>query len=207
MKFDPETMESRQIHELFVGCVTPRPIAFVSTVSPDGINNLAPFSFFTMVALNPALAGFSIGRRRGGSGAKKDTLVNIEATGEFVINAVTEAIAEPMNRAAGDYPREVDEFREAGLTPLPSDTVRPPRVAESPVAIECRLERIMEFGTFPRMSNFVVGRILRVFVRDDVMENGVIRPERIRTIGRLGSDFYCRTQQIFEMKRPVVSPK
>jgi flavin reductase (DIM6/NTAB) family NADH-FMN oxidoreductase RutF len=203
MKFDPEGMESRAIHELLVGCVTPRPIAFVSTIGENGVYNLAPFSFFTIMALHPALAGFSVGRRR--NGAKKDTLVNIEFSGDFVINIVTEAISRPMNQAAGDYPIHVDEFKEAGLTPVASDLVRPPRVAESPIQLECRLMQVMEFGVFPHVHNFVVGQILRVHVQDDMIVDTVIRAERVKTIGRLGADLYCRTQEIFEMKRPFVS--
>jgi flavin reductase (DIM6/NTAB) family NADH-FMN oxidoreductase RutF len=203
MKFNPENMESRAVHELLVGCVTPRPIALVSTIGESGIYNVAPFSFFTLMALYPALAGFSVGRRRGG--VKKDTLVNIEFSSDFVINVVTEAISSHMNQSAGDYPSHVDEFKEARLTPVASDLIRSPRVAESPVQFECRLTQIMEFGVFPHVNNFVVGQILRVHVQDDMIVDGVVQAERVKTVGRLGADFYCGTQEIFEMKRPVVS--
>ena len=154
------------------------------------------------MSMNPAIVGFAIGRRRGGG--KKDTLVNIEYSRDFVVNVVSESIAQAMNQAAGDYPIDVDEFKEAGLTPVASDRVQPPRVAESPIHLECRLMQIMEFGTSPRIHNFVVGEIIIVHVQDDLLADGVIKADRVKAIGRLGEDFYCRTQDIFEMKRPFV---
>jgi flavin reductase (DIM6/NTAB) family NADH-FMN oxidoreductase RutF len=202
MKIDPDSLDARDVHELMVGCVTPRPIAFVSTIGADGVYNVAPFSFVTLMSMHPAVVGFAIGRRRGGS--KKDTLVNIEFSRDFVINIVSESIAQAMNQASGDYPSDVDEFKEAGLTPLESDRVRPPRVAESPIHLECRLMQVMEFGAPPRIHNFVVGEILRIHVRDDLVVDGAVKADRLNAIGRLGEDFYCRTRDIFEMKRPAV---
>jgi len=202
MKIDPAGLDSRGIHELMVGCVAPRPIAFVSTIGEDGVYNAAPFSFFTLLSMHPAVVGFAIGRKRGG--AKKDTLVNIEFSGEYVINIVSEGIAQAMNQASGEYPSHVDEFKEAGLTPAVSDRVRPPRVAESPIQLECRLMQIMEFGTAPRIHNFVVGEVLVVHVQDELVVDGVIKADRLRAVGRLGEDFYCRTRDLFEMKRPVL---
>lgn len=204
MKIDPASLDAREVHGLLMGCVTPRPIAFVSTIGENGGYNVAPFSCFTLMSMHPAILGFAIGRRRGGG--KKDTLVNIEYSGDFVVNVVSEPIAQAMNQAAGDYPIDVDEFKEAGLTPVASDRVRPPRVAESPIQLECRLSQIMEFGTLPRIHNFIVGEIITVHVQDDLMADGVIRADRIKAIGRLGGDFYCRTQDIFEMKRPFIPP-
>ena len=202
MKIDPASLDAKEVHGLLMGCVTPRPIAFVSTIGGNGVYNVAPFSCFTLMSMRPAIVGFAIGRRRGGG--KKDTLVNIEHSGDFVVNVVSEPIAQAMNQAAGDYPIDVDEFKEAGLTPVASDRVRPPRVAESPIQLECRLMQIMEFGTPPRIHNFIVGEILIVHVQDDLLADGVIKVDRVKAIGRLGEDFYCRTQDIFEMKRPVV---
>jgi flavin reductase (DIM6/NTAB) family NADH-FMN oxidoreductase RutF len=203
MKIDPASLNAKEVHGLLMGCVTPRPIAFVSTIGGNGVYNVAPFSCFTVMSMHPAIVGFAIGRRRGGG--KKDTLVNIEHSGDFVVNIVSEPIARAMNQAAGDYPIDVDEFKEAGLTPVASDRVRPPRVAESPIHLECRLVQIMEFGTPPRTHNFVVGEIVIVHVQDDLLADGVIRADRVKAIGRLGEDFYCRTQDLFEMKRPVIS--
>ena len=202
MKIDPAALDSREIHELMVGCVAPRPIAFVSTIGEDGVYNVAPFSFFTLLSMHPTVVGFAIGRKRGGS--KKDTLVNIEFSRDYVINVVSEAIASPMNQASGDYPSHVDEFRETGLTPVASDLVKPPRVAESPIQIECRLMQIMEFGAFPRIHNFIVGEVLVVHVQDDLIVDGVIKSDRLKAVGRLGEDLYCRTGDLFEMKRPRI---
>ena len=203
MKIDPASLNAKEVHGLLMGCVTPRPIAFVSTIGENGIYNVAPFSCFTVMSMHPAIVGFAIGRRRGGG--KKDTLVNIEYSGDFVVNVVSEPIAQAMNQAAGDYPIDVDEFKEAGLTPVASELVRPPRVAESPIHLECKLVQIMEFGASPRTHNFVVGEIIIIHVQDDLLADGVIRADRVKAIGRLGEDFYCRTQDLFEMKRPVIS--
>jgi flavin reductase (DIM6/NTAB) family NADH-FMN oxidoreductase RutF len=200
MKIDPASLDPKEAHGLLMGCVTPRPIALVSTIGENGIYNVAPFSCFTLMSMNPAIVGFAIGRRRGGG--KKDTLINIEYSKDFVVNVVSESIAQAMNQTAGDYPIDVDEFNEAGLTPVASDLVKPPRVAESPIHLECRLIQIMEFGTSPRIHNFVIGEIIIVHVQDDLLVDGVIRADRVSAIGRLGEDFYCRTQDIFEMKRP-----
>jgi flavin reductase (DIM6/NTAB) family NADH-FMN oxidoreductase RutF len=195
MKIDPASLDPKEAHGLLMGCVTPRPIALVSTIGENGIYNVAPFSCFTLMSMNPAIVGFAIGRRRGGG--KKDTLINIEYSKDFVVNVVSESIAQAMNQTAGDYP-----INEAGLTPVASDLVKPPRVAESPIHLECRLIQIMEFGTSPRIHNFVIGEIIIVHVQDDLLVDGVIRADRVSAIGRLGEDFYCRTQDIFEMKRP-----
>jgi flavin reductase (DIM6/NTAB) family NADH-FMN oxidoreductase RutF len=202
MKIDPAGLDGKAIHEWMVGCVVPRPIAFVSTIGEDGVYNVAPFSFFTLMSMHPTVVGFAIGRRRGGS--KKDTLVNIEFSREYVINVVSESIVRAMNQASGDYPSHVDEFKEAGLTPVASDLVKPPRVAESPIQIECRLMQIMEFGASPRIHNFIVGEVLVVHVQDDLIVDGVIKSDRLKAVGRLGEDFYCRTGDLFEMKRPCV---
>lgn len=202
MKIEPAGLDAHTVHGLFMGCVTPRPIALVSTMGENGVCNAAPFSCFTVMSMNPAIVGFAIGRRRGGS--KKDTLINIEQSRDFVINIVSESIAQAMNQTAGDYPIDVDEFKEAGITPVASDRVRPPRVAESPIHLECKLVQIMEFGTFPRLHHFVVGEVLLVHVRDELMSGGVIKADRVKAIGRLGEDLYCRTQNVFEMKRPII---
>jgi len=201
MEIDPAGLDGREIHELMVGCIVPRPIAFVSTIGADGVYNVAPFSFFTLMSMHPTVVGFAVGRRRG---AKKDTLVNIEFSKDYVINVVSEPIAQAMNQASGDYPGSVDEFKETGLTPVASDLVKPPRVAESPIQLECRLMQIMEFGAAPRIHSFVVGEVLLVHVRDGLVADGAIKADRLQAVGRLGEDFYCRTRDLFEMKRPAV---
>ena len=139
MKIDPKTFEN--FYRVLTGVVVPRPIAFVSTQSPDGIDNLAPYSFFNAVAYDPPTVVFSSSRRV--EHKSKDTLRNIEETGEFVVNIVVDDIAEAMNATAAEYPEDVDEFDIARLTAVPSDIVKPPRVAESPVNMECRLNQVV----------------------------------------------------------------
>jgi flavin reductase (DIM6/NTAB) family NADH-FMN oxidoreductase RutF len=202
MKCDPRDLDVKEAHDLLVGAVLPRPIAFVSTLGEHGIYNVAPFSYFTVVSSKPAVLGIGIGRKR--DGTKKDTLVNIEFMRDFVVNTVTESLLEAMNQASGEYASHVDEFKEIGLTPCPSDLVRSPRVAESPVNMECRLMQILEFGQAPRIQSFVIGEIMRVHVQDEVWVNGVISADKLKAIGRLGEDLYCRTLDMFEMKRPRV---
>ena len=200
MKIDPPNLNRKEAHELLVAAILPRPIAFVSTVGPDGIFNVAPFSYFTAMSVIPAVIGFGVGPKTGGG--KKDTLVNVVHTKDFVINVVSEALARAMNQASGEYPSNVDEFKVTGLTPFQSDLVKSPRVAESPVNMECRLMQILEFGEASRVSSFIIGEVLRVHVQDEVWVDGVIKAPKLKAIGRLGEDFYCRTMDIFEMKRP-----
>ena len=200
MKIDLAKLDLMGAHGFMVGAVLPRPIAWVSTIGQDGVYNLAPFSFFTGLSSKPAVVGFGVGAKR--DGRKKDTLVNIEFSKDFVINIVTGPMAEAMNRTAGEYPSQVDEFKEAGLTAVKSDLVKPPRVAESPVNLECRLLQILEFGAAPRINRFVIGEVLLAHVRDDLWKNGVIQGDKLGAVGRMGEDFYCRTTDRFEMKRP-----
>lgn len=201
MKIDPSQLDWMDAHELLVGAVLPRPIAFVSTIGENGVNNVAPFSFCVPISVQPAYIGFSISRYR--EGRKKDTLVNIEFSKDFVINIVTEELVDAMNQASNDYPSDVDEFKEAGLTPVKSDLIRSPRVAESPVNMECRLVKILEFGETPRITSFVIGEILRVHVKDDLWIDNKIKADRLKAVGRLGEELYCRTTDMFEKKRPL----
>jgi len=205
MKCDPAKLNIKDCHDLLVGAVLPRPIAFVSTIGANGVNNLAPFSYFTILSSKPVVVGFGIGPKR--DGGKKDTLVNVEFAGDFVINVVTEGLAEAMNLTSGEYPPEIDEFKEAGLTAVPGDRVKSPRVGESPLNMECRLLQILEFGEAPRVNRFVIGEVLQIHVQEELLVNNLVKAERLKPVGRLGEDFYCRTQDIFEMKRPEVKKK
>ena len=200
MEITPENLGKRELHELFMSAILPRPIAFVSTIGDDGILNAAPFSCVAPIGLKPALVCFNIGRKR--NGLKKDTLKNIESCKEFVINVVDEALAEPMNQAAAEYPPEVDEFKEAGLTPRKSQLVKPPMIAESPVNMECRLKQILEFGEAPGGSHVIIGEVVLVHVKDALWTGIDIDVTRLQPIGRLGAQLYCRTTDVFEMKRP-----
>jgi flavin reductase (DIM6/NTAB) family NADH-FMN oxidoreductase RutF len=185
--------------------IAPRPIAWVSTVGGDGVFNLAPFSAYCVMSVKPAMAGFGIGTPR--DGKKKDTLVNIETNEAFVINVVDETLAEAMNVTAAPYPPEVDEFKEAGMTPVMGDMVNVPMVSESPINMECRLHQILEFGEPPAANRFIVGEIRRVHIKDEMLAGDDIPIEKLKAVGRLGGrggDQYCRTTDSFEMPRPAV---
>jgi flavin reductase (DIM6/NTAB) family NADH-FMN oxidoreductase RutF len=200
VKFDPKDLDIKEAHDLLVCAVLPRPIALVSTLGEDGVYNVAPFSYFAVLSSKPAVVGIGIGSKR--DGTKKDTLVNIEFTKDYVINVVTESLAEKMNQSAAEYPSHVDEFKEISLTPAPCELVRSPRVAESPVSMECRHMQTLEFGDEPKIERFVIGEVTRIHVNDELLEGNIIKADRLKLIGRLGEDLYCRTMDIFEMKRP-----
>ena len=203
MIVDPGTSRHQDIYKLLIGAIVPRPIALVSTVSPEGIRNLAPFSFFTGISSKPTLICFCPGPRP--AGARKDTLRNISMTKEFVVNVVSEDIAEAMNLTSGEYPPEADEFVIAGLTPVASDLVKPPRVAESHVNMECRLYLTIEFSEEPGGGNLVIGEVVRFHVDDRLVENYKIDPDKLRPIGRMGGPTsYTRTRDRFDMVRPKV---
>jgi flavin reductase (DIM6/NTAB) family NADH-FMN oxidoreductase RutF len=198
MKIDPPNLDRRETHRLILDVVQPRPIAFVSTIGENGVFNLAPFSCFAPISMKPALVCIEVTRRRGGQ--KKDTLANIEYSKDFVVNVVTEVLAEPMNRSAAEYPSDVDEFKEVGLTPVQSDLVKSPRVDESPVNMECKLLQILEFGEFPVISSLIIAEVIRVHIKDEVLVDGRVRTAILKTIGKLGEELYCRTTDTFEMK-------
>lgn len=202
MKVDMTQLDHRASHEILAGAIVPRPIAFVSTTGENGVFNLAPFSFFNLVCVKPALVGFNISSKR--DGRKKDTLRNIESSREFVINAVDEALAVPMNQASAEYPGDISEFGEVGLTTVKADLVRAPLVAESPVNMECRVVQILEFGEAPRKTSFIIGEVLRVHIKDEVYLDGEIESSKLKAIARLGGELYCCTRDIFEMKRPYI---
>ncbi len=200
MIINPQEHDYSNIYKLMIGSIVPRPIAFVSTISAGGIRNLAPFSFFNGVCSNPPIVLFSTIVRK--DGTEKDTLSNVEATGEFVVNIVSEDFAERMNITSADVPPEVDEFVESGLTPVPSDLVRAPRVKESRISMECKLEQIVRFGSGPGSGRTVFGRILRFHIADELFDNYRIDPDKLRAIGRMGGPTYTRTRDRFDIIRP-----
>lgn len=200
MKVEPSTLRGSEFHDFFSGLIIPRPIAFVSTVDEKGRYNAAPFSAFARLTSVPPVLVLAIARRKG---QKKDTVRNIESVGDFVVNMVDENLAKAMNQASADYPAGVDEIREAGLSALKSDKVRSPRIAEAPISLECKLIQIIELGSSPDRSSIIFGEILLVHIKDEVMTEGKIDPLKAKIIGRLGDgDLYCRTTDIFRMKRP-----
>jgi len=190
------------LYRLMSSFITPRPIAFVSTVSPDGVLNVAPFSYFNAISATPPLLAFAIGHP---DGRVKDTLANLTASGDYVINIVTEPIAEAMNATAAEVAPEIDEFNLAGLNPAASTTVSAPRVAESPVNLECRLLETHEYGSAPRLTTLVIGEIVIAHIDDRLLrENGTVDPVLLEAVGRLGGSEYCHTTGVFRMERPRV---
>ena len=201
MVIDPASTGAQNVYKLMIGVIVPRPIAFVSTVSADGILNLAPFSFFTAVSANPPVIAFSP-MVRGSDGQHKDTLRNVEATGEFVVNIVSEEFVAQMNLCSGEYPSEVDEFALSRLTPLASELVTPPRVAESKVHMECRLVQVVHVSRKPLGGSIVLGEILRFHVADAVIDEFRTDPDALKAVGRMGGPTYVRTTDRFNMERP-----
>lgn len=202
MKLEPNTLDFKDTHHLLADSIVPRPIALISTVGEDGIFNVGPYASITIVAVKPTLVGFSVATRR--DGRRKDTISNIEFSGEFVVNVpTTETMAEAMNRSGFDYAPDVDEFKETGLTPVKADIVQAPMVGEAPVNLECRVVQILEFGKLPlRISNFVIAEVLLGHIKDEFYSEGHINAPKLRAIGRLGSEPYpyCRTRDVFDMK-------
>jgi flavin reductase (DIM6/NTAB) family NADH-FMN oxidoreductase RutF len=199
MIIDPTTVAPQINYRILVGAVVPRPIAFVSTISPEGVRNLAPFSFFNVVCGDPPVVCFSPIWRN----PPKDTIVNIRATGEFVVNIVSEDFADRMNICSGEYPSSVDEFSLSGLTPVESVVVRPPRVKESHVNMECRLMQIVDVSARPMGGSLVIGEVVRFHVDDAVIEDFRIDADKLGAVGRMSGSDYARTRDRFSLIRPA----
>lgn len=202
---DPTKHEHKQIYKLMTGIIVPRPIALVSTVDKAGIANLAPFSFFNGVGSNPPTVLFcAVVREPKGpeQEIRKDTLRNVEETGEFVVNIVSAAIAEQANLTSAEVPPEVDEFELSGLTPIASEAVRPPRVAESPAQMECTLSQVVYTSRKPGGGVVVLGEIVRFHIREDLFDNFRIDPEGLDAVGRMAGNTWVRTRERVELIRP-----
>jgi flavin reductase (DIM6/NTAB) family NADH-FMN oxidoreductase RutF len=197
-KILPGGLETRDSYRLLTSVIAPRPIAFVSTVNKNGVPNAAPFCFFMGVTPTPPTVAFSVMRR---GDQKKDTIRNIEATRDFVINLVDENLAQAMNMASGSYPPDMSEFDVTGLTQVPSEIVTSPRISESPVHLECKLRTIVELGDMP--ASLVIGEIVCYHVRENLLSDGVVDVKKLRAIGRLGESTYARMSDLFEMIRPA----
>ncbi len=198
MRIDPQTLSSSDMYRFMIGSIVPRPIAWVSTRGADGVTNLAPFSYFVAISSAPPLIGIAINDREGDP---KDTLRNILATREWVVNVVTEPLLPAMARTAAEWPRGTSEFEVAGLAGVPSERVAPPGVAASPLRLECRLHREMQIGN----SRFVVGEIVLAHVDDAVLTNGRVDAARLGPVGRLGGEFYAPVREVVKVPRPRVS--
>ncbi len=197
MILDPDGLSAPDRYRLLISAVVPRPIAWVTTVSPGGVVNAAPYSFFNGISGTPPLVQFCAGRRRDGS--EKDTLRNARDTQEMVVNVVPNTLAREMVATSEEFPPEVSEPEVVGLALAPSEVVKPPRLALSPVSLECRLERLIPFGG----TTMVVGRVLRVHVRDDLYVKGQVDFDGLRPVGRLGGASYLDpVTGRFEIPRP-----
>ena len=203
MTFDTRDLPVARLHQILLGAVAPRPIAFASTVDEDGRPNLAPFSFFNVFSANPPILVFSPARR-GRDNTTKDTYENVKRVPECVINMVNYDMVQQMSLASTEYPTGVNEFIKSGLTPLASEVVRPFRVAESPVQMECRVNEIMELGPGGGAGNLVVCEVMRIHVQEDVLDaDGRIDPVKVDQVSRMGGMWYSRARQgLFELRQP-----
>jgi flavin reductase (DIM6/NTAB) family NADH-FMN oxidoreductase RutF len=199
---NPADYPTREVYKLLTAAIVPRPIAWVSTIDAAGAPNLAPFSFFNAVCSNPPTLLFCTGIR-GADGVSKDTYHNVKATGEFVVNFVTEALAEAMNITATELPAGVDEFARAGLTAAPGRTVRAPHVAESPIHFECRLREIVTISEEPGGGHIIIGTVTHMHIDDAVYREGnYIDFDAYQPVGRMTGSGYAHIRDLFDLKRP-----
>ena len=203
MIYDPAEHPFSETHKLMIGSIVPRPIALVSTTSNDGINNLAPFSYFNGVCSKPPTIMFAPARR-GWDGQEKDTLINIRNTKEFSINIVSEDIGEKMVKCSTDYEKEVDEYSKSGLSPLSSKKIKPPIVSESKISLECILNQIVQIGKEDAGSGFIViGTIVLFHIDDEVYDNGRIILDKLQPLGRVAGNGYVRSNNAFDIVRTI----
>jgi len=198
MRLDPAGLTPGAMYRFMISAIVPRPIAFVATMDALGATNVAPFSYFAPLASKPPLVGISINDRRGGG--PKDTLRNARETGGFVVHVVHEPLLDAMVRASGEWPADESEFTLTGLTAVPAERVRAPRVAEAKLAFECTLYREVPLGG----TTLVIGEIVLAHAADDVMRDGLVDPELLHPIGRLGGEGYTIVRDVVRRARPVV---
>lgn len=197
MKFEPQNLDRHQLHDLLPGALSPLPIAFISTIGEDGVFNAAPFSFVTPLSIKPPILCVSFGLKKG---QKKDTVKNIEYTGDFVVNIVDKSIIKAAVQSSANYPGNVDEIKEIGLTPVSSEKVKAPRIAESPVNLECKVIFSLELSEGSNLQKVVFGEVVLFHVKDEVCLNGAIQPQLLKPIARLGFTLFCHTTDTFEVK-------
>ncbi len=203
MDIDVAKADVVRVYRALIELVVPRPIAWISSIDAEGRPNLAPFSFFNTFGANPPVVVFSPTLRR--DGTSKDTLANVRATGEFVVNLAVEGLAEEVNSSSAEYERGQSEAERLGLELVPSVKVKPPRVAKSPAHLECRVMQIIGIGEGAISANLVIGEVVLIHVDESVMNGaGAVDPRKLRAIARLGGDYYCRSTDLFEMERPKV---
>ena len=198
-EFTPDSISAHNFYKIMTATIAPRPIAWVSTVDKEGNANLAPFSFYNAISGNPPMLLFCSGNR---DGSQKDTWKNVEETGEFVVNVVTESLGDQMNLTAAALPDDVDEFDYANLAKLPSVDVKAPRVAASPVHFECKLHQIVPIND-PATTAIIIGKVVRLHVAKDIIdENLRIDMAKLQLLGRLAGNLYSRSTDFVELVRP-----
>lgn len=194
MIIDPATLDTTEVYKLLSGAVVPRPIAWISTKSKEGVLNLAPFSFFTVASRQPPMLAISIGPRTDGEDYAKDTLTNIRETKEFVINMVSIELADAMNETAINYSPNINEFSQAGVTPVASEVINVPRVAEAKISMECQVEKILELGS----DYLVIGQMYRYHVEDELIHQGRINIQKLDPLARIAGNF-SKIETLFEL--------
>ena len=205
LSLDPKELTVQRLHQLLLGAIGPRPIAFASTLDQEGNANLAPFSFFNVFSANPPILVFSPARS-GRTGQSKDTFNNAKAVPEVVINVVNYNMVHQMSLASSPYAPGIDEFVKAGFTALASQKVAPFRVAEAPVQFECKVQQIIELGQEGGAGNLIICEVVQMHIHEDLLnENGLIDQHKIDLVARMGGDWYCRanTESMFEIKKPI----
>jgi len=205
LEIEPNNTKTNELQKYLLSSVGPRPIALASTIDNNGVNNVSPFSFFNIFSANPPIAIFSPARRIRNN-TTKDTLENIKKNKEVVINIVSEDIVEKSVITSADYPKEIDEFIESGLTPIPSKKIKPYRVKESPVQMECQVKKIIELGEDAGSGALIICKILLIHISQHILDNNNnIDPNKIKLIGRLGGKWYCKgfDQALFTIEKPT----
>jgi flavin reductase (DIM6/NTAB) family NADH-FMN oxidoreductase RutF len=206
ISFEPKDLSVGKLHGYLLGAVTPRPIAFASTIDKDGNINLSPFSFFNVFSANPPILIFSPARR-GRDNTTKHTYENVLEVKEVVINIVNYDMVQQMSLSSTEYPKGTNEFLKAGLTQLPSEKVKPPRVAESPVQFECKVNKVIELGKEGGAGNLVICEVLKIHIDESILdENQTIDQYKIDTVARMGGNWYSRSNMgMFEVPKPLTT--
>ncbi len=207
LTINPKDIPVPKLHHYLLGSIGPRPICFASTVDANGVGNIAPFSFFNVFSANPPIAIFSPARS-GRTNTTKDTYNNVKQVPEVVINVVNYSIVYQMSLASSPYPPEISEFDKSGLTPVPSELVRPFRIKESPVQLECKVVEVKELGNEGGAGNLIICEIIKLHISEDVLnEDQMVDQKKIDLVARMGGNWYCRADQnsMFEIEKPITT--
>ena len=207
LSLDPKELPIPKLHQLLLGAIGPRPIAFASTIDENGNHNLSPFSFFNVFSANPPILIFSPARS-GRTNETKDTYKNVKKVPEVVINIVTYDIVQQMSLSSSPYAPEVDEFVKAGFTSLESELVRPRRVAESPVQFECKVNQVIELGAEGGAGTLIICEVVKMHINENVLDaNGLIDQHKINLVARMGGNWYCHANEasMFEVVKPLTT--